>query len=88
MADFGEALAHANTSVLSGAVGRLSQVTSDPTHAGRLLQGEIGQFVTQQALTLAFQDVFLLLALLFSAALVLMPFGKAPVFSDQASAGH
>jgi DHA2 family multidrug resistance protein len=79
---FGEALAHANTSELAGAVARLSGATSDPHHARALLNGELAQFVTQQALTQAFQDVFYLMAALFVAALVIVPFCKTVILSD------
>ena len=83
---FGEALAHANTSGLAGAVGRLSAVTSDPVHARMLLQGELAQFVARQALTQAFDDVFFLIAALFAAALVIVPFCKTVILSDGAPA--
>ena len=50
------------------------------------LQGEIGQFVTQQALSQAFQEVFYLIAVLFAAAILLMPFCRTVLFSDAPSA--
>jgi DHA2 family multidrug resistance protein len=81
---FGEALTHANSSGLAVAVSRLSTVTSDPAHARLLLQGELNQFVTQQALTQAFQDVYLLIAVLFAAALLIVPFSRPAIFSDAA----
>ncbi len=81
-ARFGEALAHADTSVLSHAAARISAFTSDPAHAQSLLQGELAQFVARQALTQAFQDVFFLIAALFAAALVVVPFCKTVILSD------
>jgi len=79
---FGEALAHASTSGLVHAVARISAVTPDRMHAQALLQGELAQFVTRQALTQAFDDVFFLIAALFAAALMLVPFCKTVIFSD------
>jgi DHA2 family multidrug resistance protein len=63
---------------------RLSTLTPDPVQARQLLQGAIGQFVTQQALTQAFQDVFLLIAGLFAAMLVIVPLCRTAIFSDAA----
>jgi DHA2 family multidrug resistance protein len=74
---FGEALAHGNQSGLGAMVGRLAAHGADAVHARLVLSGEITQFVTQQALSQAFQDVFWLLAALFVAALVIVPFAKA-----------
>ena len=79
---FGEALAHASTSGLAHAVARISTVTPDHLHARALLQGELAQFVTRQALTQAFDDVFFLMAALFAAALIIVPFCKTVIFSD------
>jgi MFS transporter, DHA2 family, multidrug resistance protein len=79
---FGEALAHASTSGLVPAVARISSITPDRVHAQALLQSELAQFVTRQALTQAFDDVFFLIAALFAAALIILPFGKTALFSD------
>ena len=79
---FGEALAHASTSGLAHAVARISTVTPDHLHARALLQGELAQLVTRQALTQAFDDVFFLMAALFAAALIIVPFCKTVIFSD------
>ena len=79
---FGEALSHANTSVLAHAAARISTITPDAAHAQMILQGELAQVVTRQALTQAFDDVFFLIAALFAAALILVPFCKAVIFSD------
>ncbi len=79
---FGEALAHASTSGLAHAAARISTVTPDRTHAQALLQSELARFVTRQALTQAFDDVFFLIAALFAAALIIVPFCKTAIFSD------
>ena len=82
---FGEALANANTSSLAEASARMATVTADPVHAQTLLQGELAQIATQQALTLAFSDVFYLIAAVFAVALVIVPFCKTVILSDNAS---
>ena len=81
---FGEALANANTGPLAGAAAQLSHMTPDATHAQKLLQGELAQIVTQQALTQAFSDVFYLIAALFTLALVIVPLCKTVILSDSA----
>jgi MFS transporter, DHA2 family, multidrug resistance protein len=53
---------------------RMGEVSADPVHALRLAQGEVAKVVGRQALTLAFDDVFRLMALVFVAALVMVPF--------------
>jgi DHA2 family multidrug resistance protein len=74
---FGEALAHGNQSGLGAMVDRLMAHGADVAHARLVLSGEIAQFVTQQSLSQAFQDVFYLLAALFVLGLVIVPFAKA-----------
>ena len=81
---FGEDLSNANTSGLAQAVARLSAHVSDLQHARLMLQGELAQLVTQQALTLAFRDVFYLMAGLFVAAMVLIPFARTVILRDDA----
>ena len=48
------------------------------------MSGQITQFVTQQALSQAFQDVFYLLAALFVIALAIVPFAKVPKLTNEA----
>jgi MFS transporter, DHA2 family, multidrug resistance protein len=81
---FGEALSAANTGGLAQATARLSQFGSDAAHARLLLDGELTQYVTQQSLTLAFDDVFFLMAAIFLAALLIVPFCKTAILSDGA----
>jgi DHA2 family multidrug resistance protein len=54
-------------------------------HARLLLESELGQFIGRQALSLAFEDVFLLMAVLFVVALVIVPFCKTVILSDVSS---
>ncbi|HEY0303279.1 MAG TPA: hypothetical protein VGC36_18180, partial [Rhizomicrobium sp.] len=80
---FGEAMGHGNQSMLGPMVSRLSAHGADAEHARLVLSGEITQFVTRQALSQAFQDVFFLLAALFVAALVIVPFAKVPKLANE-----
>jgi DHA2 family multidrug resistance protein len=79
---FGETLNHANTSLLAHAVQRISAITADAAHARLVLEGELAQFVGREALTQAFRDAFLVMAVMFVAALILVPFAKTVVLSD------
>ena len=74
---FGEAMAHGNQSGLGSMVARVASHTADAVHAKMILSGEITQYITQQSLSMAFQDVFWLLAALFVAGLIIVPFAKA-----------
>jgi MFS transporter, DHA2 family, multidrug resistance protein len=53
---------------------QLSAVTPDAARATLMAQSEFSRIVGQQALTLAFNDVFRLMSWLFVAALVMVPF--------------
>ncbi len=57
-------------------------MTPDPAHARLMLDGEFARLVARQSLTLAFDDVFLLIAGLFALAVVIIPFCKPPMFTD------
>ena len=57
----------------------MSHGTSDAAHAQLTAQGEIARIVAREATTLAFDDVFKLMALIFVLALVLVPFCRRPV---------
>ena len=56
----------------------LSAVTPDPAQALLMAQGLMSRIVGREALTLAFDDVFRLMAYLFLAALVMVPFCRPP----------
>ena len=66
------------------AAARISSVVADAAHAQKVLQGELAQAITQQALTLAFRDVFFLMAGLLLSALVIVPFCRGAVLEDSA----
>ncbi|MGV3480546.1 MAG: DHA2 family efflux MFS transporter permease subunit [Sphingobium sp.] len=77
MLRLGEALGNAgrNGGELIEALARhASTVTPDPARALAIAHALAGRIVQREALTLAFNDVFRIMALLFLAALVLVPF--------------
>jgi DHA2 family multidrug resistance protein len=81
---FGEALSHSGQAakdLTAGLAHQLSAVTPDPHHALLMAQGLIGHVVARESLTIAFNDVFRLMAWMFFGALVMVPFcrpAKAP----------
>jgi len=81
---FGEALGRGNLSLTGPMLNRLTSHGADAAHAQQILAGEMTQYVSLQALSLAFQDAFYLLAGLFVAALVIVPFAKVPPLSNDA----
>jgi DHA2 family multidrug resistance protein len=81
----GEAIS--NTSGLARAAERIASWTADAHHAQLVIAGEITQFVTREALTLAFSNVFLLMTCLYALGLVILPFaGKVEQLRDEAAA--
>lgn len=83
-----EGLSHSGTAALAAASARVGSITPDAAHAQLIISGEITQLVTQNALTLAFSDVFYLMAGLFVLALVIVPFCKVPPLSDALTEVH
>lgn len=79
---FGEAMAHANTSGMAQAMAHIASRTADPAHARLMLDGALAGQVGQQALTLAFRDVFLTMAGVFALALLIVPFAKTVILKD------
>ncbi|WEK47841.1 MAG: DHA2 family efflux MFS transporter permease subunit [Candidatus Andeanibacterium colombiense] len=80
-ARLGEALGHGGAragEVLGALTARLGAVTSDPAEAALGAQAALGRVVAREALTLAFDDVFRLMAWMFLAALILVPFCRMP----------
>jgi DHA2 family multidrug resistance protein len=81
VARFGEALGEAGRSgnaALETLAARIAERTPDAAQAALLLQGELAKVVGREALTLAFNDVFRVMAGLFVLALVMAPFCKPP----------
>jgi len=86
VARMGENLATAGQharELIASLASQFSQYTPDPAHALLLAQAELARIVTRSSLTLAFNDVFRLMAWMFLIALILVPFcrpirGNAP----------
>ncbi|MGN6278333.1 MAG: MFS transporter, partial [Sphingomonas sp.] len=77
----GEALgqsARAANEVAAALTHQLGALTPDAAKAALMAQGLMSRIVGREALTLAFDDVFRLMAYLFIAALVMVPFCRPP----------
>ncbi len=77
----GEAMgrsARAAPGFVAGMAGRMTDATPDPAHAMMLARGEMAGLVGREALTLAFDDVFRLMAWLFIVALIMVPLCRPP----------
>lgn len=79
----GEAVTADKLDMLNAVTSRFSALTPDPAHARLMVEGQFAQLVSREALTLAFQDVFTLMAAVFVAALLIVPFCKTPKLSDE-----
>jgi DHA2 family multidrug resistance protein len=87
-ARIGEALGHnaqAAADAVTALAQRLAAATPDAGQALLLAQKLFGRSVGQQALALAFDDVFRLMAWMFLAALVMVPFAKSASSTPAAS---
>ena len=88
-ARFGEALGRSGqmaSDAITGLAHRFETVTPDPAQSLLLAEKFIGSSVSQQALTLAFDDVFRVMAWMFVAALVMVPFARSSGNSAAAAA--
>lgn len=84
VARIGESLGHTGakgTDFVAGLAARIGQAVPDPAQAALAAQAELARVVGRYALTLAFNDVFRLMAWIFLAALVMVPFCR-PAPSD------
>ena len=70
------------TQALSQVGVRLSQFGADAAHVQQIMMSEVTQFVTRASLTMAFEDVYFLMAMMFFAALIIVPFCKTVVLGD------
>jgi DHA2 family multidrug resistance protein len=66
------------TEALSGLTDGIGQTVVDPERAALMAQAVLGRIVEREALTLAFDDVFRIMAYMFLAALIMVPFCKPP----------
>lgn len=77
-ARFGEALGqHAQRATQALSELTSAAATADPSHAHLLAQKLLARIVGEQSLSVAFDDVFRLMAWMFVAALVMVPFCKS-----------
>jgi DHA2 family multidrug resistance protein len=79
VARFGEALGEAGRvapETVAAIAQRMQQFTSDSAHALLMAQAEFARLVGREALTQGFNDVFRVMAWVFLAALILVPFCK------------
>jgi DHA2 family multidrug resistance protein len=77
VARFGEALGQSGGRVgefVTGLATKMGDLTPDPAQAMQLARGELAALVGRQALTSAFNEVFQLMAWIFLAALIMVPF--------------
>jgi DHA2 family multidrug resistance protein len=72
------ALPHAASEAFTGLTHYMGQITPDPARAATMADAVMSRVVAREALTLAFDDVFRLMAYLFLATLVMVPFCKPP----------
>jgi DHA2 family multidrug resistance protein len=70
--------AHGVTEALASLTGGIGQTVADPEQAALMAQAVVGRIVERESLTLAFDDVFRLMAYMFLAALLMVPFCKPP----------
>jgi DHA2 family multidrug resistance protein len=80
-ARFGESLGaspEGARQLLAGLAERFGALTPDPHQALLMAQSVMGRVVEREALTLAFDDVFRLMSWMFVAALIMVPFTRAP----------
>lgn len=64
--------------LITGLAAKFAQATPDPERARLMAESLMSRVVGREALTLAFDDVFRLMAYLFIAALVMVPFCRSP----------
>ena len=77
----GEAMGHGSSRItdqLAKLSNALGSVAPDPREAVLMTQALLGRVVNREALTLAFDDVFRLMAWMFILALVMVPFCRPP----------
>ena len=80
-ARFGEALGATDrgfSDYVAQTAARLSAMTPDPDQALLMAQASLGRVVGREAVTIAFDEVFRIMAWMFVAALVMVPFCRVP----------
>ncbi len=82
------ALPDAARDMLTGLSAMIGTLTTDSAHALLMAQGQLARIVSRQALTLAFDDVFLRMGLLFALAIPLAALCKAPANGAAPASEH
>jgi len=80
-ARLGEAMGHSRTianQALAGLANTMAPHATAPAQAAQLARGLFGQMVGREAATLAFDDCFRVMAWMFIAALIMVPFCRIP----------
>lgn len=80
-ARFGEALGASGEGAqayIAATAARLATYTPDPAQALLMAQASIGRIIGREALTIAFDEVFKIMAWMFVLALVMVPFCRVP----------
>ena len=88
-ARLGEAMGRApegGRGMVAGLAAQFSQTTPDAAHAVQMAQGELARLVGRYALTDGFNEVFRIMAIIFAAALILVPFCRPPALPARAAA--
>jgi DHA2 family multidrug resistance protein len=81
VARFGEALGASGRSAqdfIAAGAERMAAFTPDPDHARLMAQAMMGKVIGREALTIAFDEVFRMMAWMFVVALVMVPFCRVP----------
>jgi DHA2 family multidrug resistance protein len=87
----GEAMAHGAAPIndtIAAVAGRMGTLAPDPRQAVLAAQGLFARVAGREAVTLAFNDVFRLLAWMFIAALVMVPFCRPPAHAAPPPDAH
>jgi len=88
---FGEAMGQPHShaaELVTGLAAQIGRATSDSAQALLMAQGELAKVVARQSLTLAFNDVFRLMAWIFLFALIMVPFCRPPKNAAPVADGH
>jgi DHA2 family multidrug resistance protein len=81
VARFGEALGASGRGAqdfIAAGAERMAAFTPDPDHARLMAQAMMGKVIGREALTIAFDEVFRIMAWMFVVALVMVPFCRVP----------
>jgi DHA2 family multidrug resistance protein len=84
---FGEAGRHVSETI-AGLAMRIGEYVTDPQLALLMAQAQFGQLASREAMTLAFGEVFRIMAWIFLAALIMVPFCRPIVNAPPVKTGQ